>query len=32
MFIKKKVIVNLFKVKDTNKYVYQKKKGYCETF
>ena len=33
MFIKKKVIVKLFKPKDSNKCVYEKKKkGYCETF
>ena len=32
MFIKKEVIVKLFKVKDSNKCDYQKKKGCCETF
>ena len=32
MFFKKKVIVKLFKPKDSNKCVYQKKNGYCETF
>ena len=32
MFIKEKVIVKLFKPKDSNKCVYQKKKVYGETF
>ena len=32
MLIKKKVIVKLFKSKGSNTCVYQKKKGYCETF
>ena len=32
MFNKKKVILKLFKPKDSNKCVYQKKKGYSETF
>ena len=32
MFIKKNVIVKFFEPKDSTKCVYQKKKGYCETF